>query len=166
MAQDIHFGPARQDEIRAIVNLCMIVERQHEAYWPLRWQLRHDLEVGWANWLSGHLSDPDMLILAARDLSRQEPVIGTLIAEIQEEMPIYTYRHFGFIHDVSILPEYRGKGIGTSLLNMAQTWATQRGVDQLRLMVADQNPDAARLFERAGFKDTYREMVLPVGKKP
>jgi len=36
----------------------------------------------------------------------------------------------------------------------------ERGVDQLRLMVATRNPDAARLFERAGFQDTYREMVL------
>ncbi len=163
MAQDILFGPATLGEVPAVVDLCMIVERQHQSYWPLRWQLRDGLEKGWGGWLSRHLSDPDMLILVARDPARNHAVIGTLVAGIEEEMPIYTYLAFGFIHDVAVLEDYRGRGVGLTLLAMARRWAGKRGVDQLRLMVAHRNPDAARLFERAGFKDTYREMVLPVG---
>lgn len=163
MPKSIEYGPASQAEVATIVNLCMIVERQHEQYWPLRWQLRDGLERGWGGWLSRHLNDPDMLVLSARDPERGGEVVGTLVAEIEEEMPIYTYKSFGFIHDVAVLPEYRGQGVGRALLQMAREWAKSRGVNQLRLMVAHDNPEAARLFERAGFKDTYREMVLPVG---
>ena len=31
-------------------------------------------------------------------------------------------------------------------------------------MVANQNPDARAAFEKAGFRATYQEMVLPLGE--
>lgn len=162
MADILTFGPAEKSEVSSVVDLCMIVERQHESYWPLRWQLRKGLEKGWGGWLARHLDNPDMLVLVARDSGKNNQVVGALVAEIEEEMPIYTYQKFGFIHDVAVLDDYRGQGAGMTLLKLAGDWARSRGVDQLRLMVARKNPDAARLFERAGFRDTYREMVLPV----
>ncbi len=162
MNEKIVINPASENDIPAIVELCMIVERQHEKYWPLRWQLRPGLEKGWGGWLTRNVGNPDMLILAACDTQQQGQIVGTLVAEIEEEMPIYTYRMFGFIHDVAVLESHRGRGIGGKLLSLAKAWAAGRGVTQLRLMAAEQNPDAARLFARAGFRDTYREMVLPV----
>lgn len=163
MQTQIEYGLAMRDEVEAVVGLSMIVERQHEAYWPLRWKLRDGLEKGWAGWLSRHVGDPDMIIAVARDAADGNRVVGTLVADLEEEMPIYTYPRYAFIHDVAVLPEYRGLGIGKKLLAMAREWAGTRGVNQMRLMVARENPEAARLFEREGFVETYREMVLPVG---
>ena len=163
MQETITLGPARDDELPTVVELTLAVERQHEAYWPLRWQLRPNREAGWLGWLRRHVADPDMLIVVARDETAQggARVVGALLADIEDEMPIYTYSRYAFIHDVAVREAYRGRGIGTRLLREAVAWARQRGVDQIRLMAAEQNEGARKLFARAGFRETYREMVMP-----
>ena len=57
---------------------------------------------------------------------------------------------------------YRRRGIAQQLLANAAAWAKSHGLNQLRLMVADQNPDARAAFEKSGFRPTYQEMVLPL----
>lgn len=53
-------------------------------------------------------------------------------------------------HELTILPEFQGRGIGTTLLHEIQGRATQRGVP-IRLQVLKANR-AAELYERVGFK--------------
>src|SRR5205085_1806668 len=48
----IQIRPARLEELPAVVDLCMLVEAQHEAYWPLRWGRREGLREGYLGWLS------------------------------------------------------------------------------------------------------------------
>ena len=157
---EITIAPARQDDLAEVVNLCMMVEEQHERYWPLRWQRRPGIREGYLKWLEGHLADEKMLILAAR--TQGGLVVGALLAVIEQEIPIYTYREFAFIHDVAVAQDYQGRGIGRRLLEETRTWAKGRGVNQVRLMVARQNGEAEKLFAKVGFQETYREMVWPV----
>lgn len=53
--------------------------------------------------------------------------------------------------DISLLPEYRGRGIGTALIKalFAEADETKRAV---RLQVEKTNPQAQRLYERLGFR--------------
>lgn len=52
---------------------------------------------------------------------------------------------------ISLLPEYRGRGIGTELLNSLLSLLCEKGFRQVSLSVQKQNP-AFRLYERAGFQ--------------
>jgi ribosomal protein S18 acetylase RimI-like enzyme len=52
---------------------------------------------------------------------------------------------------ISVLPEYRGRGIGASLLNGLFALLRKRGYRQTSLSVQKENP-AARLYRRAGYK--------------
>lgn len=57
------------------------------------------------------------------------------------------------IHDLAVLPEYRGKGVGRALLAAAEQHARQRGCCKLTLEVQEDNARARALYRRFGFED-------------
>jgi GNAT superfamily N-acetyltransferase len=152
-------------DLPAVVDLCMSVEAQHEAYWPLRWKTRPGIREGYLGWLAKRLDEPRMLILTAKVTpapDTQPIVAGALLATIETEIPIYTYTEYAFIHDMAVAAAYRRQGIAKALLAHARDWTRQRGLNQLRLMVAEQNHEARIAFDHFGFRKTYQEMVLPI----
>lgn len=58
----------------------------------------------------------------------------------------------GFVFDVWVAPEHRGKGLGKFLLTWAADWARERGYHKLKLEVAESNVGARRLYEELGFR--------------
>ena len=55
------------------------------------------------------------------------------------------------IHDVAVLPEARGMGVGTKLLNTVKQEAEEMGCSKITLEVRTDNP-AKKLYEREGFE--------------
>jgi ribosomal protein S18 acetylase RimI-like enzyme len=55
------------------------------------------------------------------------------------------------IHDLAVLPEYRGHGIGESLLQAVESTACERGCVKMTLEVQERNQRARQLYERVGF---------------
>lgn len=52
-----------------------------------------------------------------------------------------------------VVPDARGQGIGDSLVQAVIEWAIDRGVEVLRLGVAEGNVRATQLYRRYGFHD-------------
>jgi GNAT superfamily N-acetyltransferase len=65
---------------------------------------------------------------------------------------------------MAVRETHRRRGVAQRLLSEAAEWSKGQGVNQLRLMVAGQNPAGRAAFEKAGFRPTYQEMVLPLEK--
>lgn len=91
-------------------------------------------------------------------------IVGHAICEREEgRSPTWEWpRSFLAIVDVVVLPEARGKGIGTRLLEAIEADARERGVDAVDLMVAAPNEQARGFYERHGFRAdlvTYRKPV-------
>ena len=59
------------------------------------------------------------------------------------------------IHDVVVLPEYRGKQIGKLMLERVEKIALERGCCKLTLEVLQENGAAQKLYRKFGFAD-YR----------
>ena len=57
------------------------------------------------------------------------------------------------IHDLAVLPELRGRGIGRALLREAEARALSRGCCKLTLEVQDDNTRARGLYDDFGFDD-------------
>ena len=57
------------------------------------------------------------------------------------------------IHDLAVIPEYRGKGVGHALLRAAEDRARARRCCKLTLEVQDGNARAQSLYSRFGFGD-------------
>jgi ribosomal-protein-alanine N-acetyltransferase len=56
------------------------------------------------------------------------------------------------INNVAILPELRGQGIGTALMNRVFAEASRLGARRATLEVRASNEGARRLYERLGFR--------------
>jgi ribosomal protein S18 acetylase RimI-like enzyme len=55
------------------------------------------------------------------------------------------------VHDVAVLPGYRGQRIGERMLTLAEDIAIERGACKLTLEVLSGNAGAMRLYQRIGF---------------
>ncbi|XP_048689893.2 thialysine N-epsilon-acetyltransferase-like [Caretta caretta] len=58
-----------------------------------------------------------------------------------------------FGEDLYVMPEFRGQGIGTSLLSQVAKLALARGCTQFRFMSANWNQPATALYEKLGAVD-------------
>src|SRR5688572_14329373 len=58
------------------------------------------------------------------------------------------------IHDLAVLPQYRGLGAGRALLQAAEEHARREGCCKLTLEVQEDNTRARALYRRFGFADS------------
>ena len=56
------------------------------------------------------------------------------------------------LYSIASLPEARGKGVGTALIEAVEALARQRRCHSLRLEVHTDNQSAMRLYERMGYR--------------
>jgi ribosomal protein S18 acetylase RimI-like enzyme len=71
-----------------------------------------------------------------------------------------------YINALATYPEYRGRGLGTKLLEAANTLASEAGCEILGLEVFDQNEAALGLYERHGFQAVARLTLVPHPSHP
>ncbi len=60
----------------------------------------------------------------------------------------------GFVKDLCVVPDARGRGLGTALIGHAADVFARRGRHDLRLKVEAGNAGAIRLYERLGFRQS------------
>jgi ribosomal protein S18 acetylase RimI-like enzyme len=76
------------------------------------------------------------------------------------------YRGKGaWIDELFVLPTHRGKGIGTKLLDLAESSSRQHAAYYLHLEVTHGNP-AIDLYRRRGFQDHHRYLLTKPLAKP
>lgn len=85
-----------------------------------------------------------------------DKIIGYALIE-KRESPSKLYEafkedKFAYIYEVVILPEYRSKGYGTSLIEMAEKWAKDRNLTSIELNALENNYSAKAFYENIGFE--------------
>jgi len=68
----------------------------------------------------------------------------------------------GFVYDIFVKEEIRGKGIGGILMEKAESYCRERGYSRILLMVSVSNQAAISLYGKMGFKaeQTYMAKIL------
>ena len=89
-------------------------------------------------------------------------IVGHAVCEREEGgSPTWEWpQSFLAVVDIVVLPEARGTGVGTLLMEAIEADAAERGVAAVDLMVAAPNETARRFYERHGFRAdliTYRK---------
>jgi len=104
------------------------------------------------------LVKPDTLLLLAFDGSA---AIGYGLAHVMAVDDSWipdtwqTGQRIGEIESLSVLPEYRGSGLGSVLLDRLEAHLRDRGARDLILGVLPGNDDAIRLYQRRGYRPTW-----------
>ena len=57
---------------------------------------------------------------------------------------------------------HRGHGVGSALLRAARSWAVGQGLSRLRVRTRVEREDAARFYQRNGFRLTKQQRVYDV----
>ena len=109
-------------------------------------------------WIQEHLDDPGKLALIAE-------VAGKIVGSLSfENGPFWATSHTGTF-GVSIRRDWRGKGIGTALLETLLEWAEANSlIEQVGLSVFSSNADAIKLYRRLGFvEEGHRAKAIKLG---
>lgn len=64
-----------------------------------------------------------------------------------------------FVDELYVRPDWRGRGIGSRLLDAMEARCLDSGIVALHLEVDHDNPDGKRLYSRRGFVDHRRHLM-------
>lgn len=80
-------------------------------------------------------------------------LIGQLFVQLYGPHQLYPIEDtYAYIYGFRVRPMFRGHGIGSNLLNKAETDLMRRGFSRITLNVAQENLSARRLYERRGYR--------------
>lgn len=79
-----------------------------------------------------------------------------LVAKINKQVAGYISCHLiskleGQIGLIGVHPDFRGKGLGTTLVSKAHQWFVENKVENVRVVTQGRNIQAQRLYEKCGF---------------
>ena len=60
---------------------------------------------------------------------------------------------FGYISNVSVTAEFRGKSIAKVLIEMCLNWSREKNIHEIRLEVSRDSIQAVELYKKLGFKE-------------
>ena len=78
----------------------------------------------------------------------EQEIAGFCVAQITDDGD----EPFGMLCDVLVKEEYRGRGVGTALVNRAIEWLRSKGIKDIYLESGLNNHAAHEYFERHGFQ--------------
>lgn len=78
--------------------------------------------------------------------------------------------HRGWVYYVAVEPAEQGKGLGSLIMDAAETWLKSRGIWKVNLLVRSENSPVQAFYENTGYRDTetrcYQKVLVPVVNAP
>jgi GNAT superfamily N-acetyltransferase len=157
--------PAQVADLEAVASLAIALGRQHAGYAPHRFRLEPfasptSLAHTYRDFFVEQLARPDVIILVA-DAERR--IVGYTFGRLEGASFLDLCPPSGWLHDLYLDPNVRGRGLGGQLLDATLTQLRDLGADLLMLSASPRNESACRLFASRGFAPTMTEYSLPTG---
>lgn len=129
----------------------------HQAWDAAKYGFTTNPAQRYQSWMARQATSDRSVFLVAE--AENNHLVAFLIATIEQEIPIYRLKEFGFIHDLWVEPEYRKVGVARQLVEQALQQFQQMGIQQVRLNTAVENEAARQLFQACGFQSSEIEML-------
>jgi len=78
-------------------------------------------------------------------------VVGYSLSYLAKEVPIYLIDMTGYLSDIYVLPEYRGKGISSMLKDAAFDWFRKKDLTHASIKTYSINEKAKSIYRHWGF---------------
>ncbi|MFB6266522.1 MAG: GNAT family N-acetyltransferase [Halodesulfurarchaeum sp.] len=98
-------------------------------------------------------------VAEAGDPAESDALLGLATAEQREAPPVFARGDSAYIHDLYVVPDRRGEGMGSRLLDRIEGWAANRDLAHIGLSVNVANPEARAFYESRGFESKRTKMV-------
>lgn len=114
------------------------------------WRARRERYERW-------LAEPGAFVAIA---AREQEAVGYALVSLGEGFQGWASgERIADVLDLAVLPELRGQGVGTALLDAVEARLRQNGIERYRLLVLAANADAARFYARRGL-DVVSHVML------
>jgi GNAT superfamily N-acetyltransferase len=141
------------DELAAVEPLWNALQKHHSAILPnLAGAPGRKLEDAWRRRRAKYerwLEDPATFYVVAEDSG--QPVGYAFVTVGPGYASWATGERLAELETLSVLPAYRGGGVGTALLQAVWTRLAENGIEDLAITTATANVDSHRFYEREGF---------------
>ncbi len=156
----MHIIRAKADDLDALVRLNKVVQDRHAACEPVYFHPFDEVAV--RAYFVASLDDAAVSLLIAFE---DDMPLGYVTARACErvENPFSRSRTYLELEHIAVLPEARGRGIGSMLVDEVFAAARALGVASVELSVWEFNDDARRLFARKGFDVCWKRMRRGLG---
>ena len=113
------------------------------------WKDYDALDGGGPSRLVGQFDVSNWVVLSAR--VGPDRVGGAIVAfDTPGVWMLEGRRDLAVVWDIRVLPEARGRGVGTALFRAAEAWAVARGCRQLKVETQNINVPACQFYRRQG----------------
>jgi ribosomal protein S18 acetylase RimI-like enzyme len=136
------------DRAAAHALLCAFKE-ESQAKSPVFDALRPDYREVLAAYVDEYLERKDCAIFGAR---MGQNLVGIVMGTIWNYLPIYAIRRMGYIPELYVERNCRGRGIGSSLVRSMHRWFCDQGVDFARIETIAAYDRNQALYERLGYQ--------------
>ena len=103
------------------------------------------------NALMEALKDPSVTIYI---LQGESQPIGSATIQLRKDLSL------AYIYDIAILEEYRGKGLGSYLLQSCIMKLKEKDIHNASLLVTDENKSALGLYRKIGFNEVDIDLIM------
>ena len=160
MPASVHIRPGGPQDLDRLEPLWVSVHHRHAESMPelapyvddaTTWEVRSAL-------YAELLAKPDTVLLLAY---AADALVGYGLAHVMPREETWvadtwtTGPRIGEIESLAVLPEHRGQGLGTELLDRLERELRAQGVTDLVLGLLPGNDAAARLYARRGYRPTW-----------
>ncbi len=87
-------------------------------------------------------------------------IIGSGYALVKPARHYLNHEFYSYLGFMFTLPDYRGRGVNTKIIERLKQWSDSKGLKEMRLTVYDENYNAISAYEKVGFKKHIIEMRL------
>ncbi|MBD2346310.1 GNAT family N-acetyltransferase [Anabaena subtropica] len=154
--------PATPADVPAVLPMVVKICALHESWDAAKYGYLPQPEKRYEKWLTKLANQERSVFLVA---DNQGQLVAFVAATVEQEIPVYRTKEFGFIHDLWVEPEYRQQGIAKQIVELTIERFRQMGVEQIRLDTAAINEGARKFFASCGFRVSIIEMLITGDKE-
>jgi ribosomal protein S18 acetylase RimI-like enzyme len=136
----------------------MALLREH-AHNTIYGRLRPDADARAAKLFAAQLQSPNEVVLLAE---LADECVGILRCIHSAGSPLLDPPQYAYVSSVYVVPKAREQGVLRALLAAADSWCAERGLDEMRLHNAADNPLANAAWDALGFEVVEHLRVRPL----
>ncbi|MBL7748554.1 MAG: GNAT family N-acetyltransferase, partial [Chitinophagaceae bacterium] len=111
--------------------------------------------------LKAFIASPETEVVVAE---QNGEIIGSGYARIKEAEAFLQHTHYAHLGFMYVKPDHRGKGVNSKIITALKQWAISKNITEIRLEVYENNTNARKAYEKAGFAGHLLLMRMGIGE--
>lgn len=155
--------PATDADVPNVLPMVQAVCDYHRTLEPQRYAFVADVTARYESWLRQRAADPASVLLVAEEAGAAE-LLGFVVGETLDEIPVFEVKRYGFIHDLWVEPIARNRSVGTRLVAETVARFASMGLTQVRGDTAWANTASRSMLAQLGFAPTTVQVLKHIGR--